>query len=549
MEKYSIGLDFGTLEARGMLVNQNGRIVKEASYPYPHGVISGELPDGTKISGDLTLQDPRDYIKALHKIFSYLFDNDPGAAERVIGIGIDFTQCTMMPIDKDGTPLCLLDTFKCNPYAYAKLWKHHGAGKQSERMTEIAGELGEEFLGWYGGTIYAESMFPKILETYEKCPEVYHAAGGFTELADWMTFYLTGSKKRSESIAGCAALWNPQNGYPSGGYLEACSPGFGNVIKEKMDAELVKVGETAGYLKKNICEKYGFKEKIPVAAGIGDCQAGFIGVGLCEENILLSVSGTSSCDMLVDHRGIKIPGMYGVSCGSILPDYFGYEAGQATMGDLYDWFLKNCVTESYFKEADNRKISIFDYFNILVQDYHPDQTGLLVLDWWNGNRSVLLDTDLSGMILGMDMHTRCEDIYYALSEALAFGKRRIIEQFEAYDISIKKLYMTGGAANKNPFLMQLFADTTGLEVVIPNTENGSCRGSALYGMISARYYNSFQQTVKKMQPGISKIYVPNREYENIIDARYDMYCEMYQYFGRENKIMHVLKERKRGWQR
>lgn len=495
MGHYSIGIDFGTQEARAMLVGMDGSCVRSADFSYPHGVMSECLPDGTRLGAGFALQHPQDYIEALDFLMADLFRNDPKLAEQVIGIGIDFTQCTMMPVDEEGIPLCFREELKNEPYAYVKLWKHHGAQQQARRLTETARKRKETFLAYCGGEIYAETMFPKMLETFERAPKVYRRADRFIELADWIPFWLTGSKKRSKSIAGCAALWNPSTGYPSKACLE----------------------ETAA----------------------------FVGAGLSEEGILLSVMGTSSCDMLVDRRRIGLPGLYGVSADSMIPGMYGYEAGQATMGDLLGWFVNNQVPESYTRKAKEAGMSVFDYLNGLAEAIKPWENGLLALDWWNGNRSVLLDTDLSGMVLGMRMDTRCENIYRALSEALAFGKRRIVEQFETYGIKVKKMYATGGVASKNTFLMQVFSDIMGIPVWISEAENGSCTGSAVYGAVAAGAgaggYDGLKEAAEAMGGHISRVYMPEERYRQHYDALYKEYKTLYQYFGRENQIMKRLK--------
>lgn len=549
MGSYSIGIDFGTQEARAMLVDMNGTCVKDVAFRYPHGVMSEQLPDGTLLRPGFALQHPQDYIDAIHTMLNCLLQEFPEKMKQVIGIGVDFTQCTMMPVDRTGQPLCFREEYKSEPYAYAKLWKHHGAQKQAEHMTKVAKDRKEAFLEYYGNQIYAEGMFPKILETYESQNEVYKEADQFIELADWIPFYLTGSQKRSQSIAGCAALWNPQNGYPDQEYFEAVASGFGKVT-EKLTLDLVPVGTPVGYLKETFVKEFGFSSSIPVAAGLGDCQAAFVGCGLAEEHILLSVMGTSSCDMLIDKKGVGIPGLYGVSSGSMIPDFYGYEAGQATMGDLFAWFSKNWIPEKYKNEAEKQKVSVLDYLNGLAEQYEPGQTGLLALDWWNGNRSVLLDTDLSGLILGLDMNTRCEEVYRTLIEALAFGKRRIVEQFQKYRIEVDKLYATGGVANKNPFLMQLFSDVIGIPVYISAAENGSCLGSAIYGATvagtEAGGYDSLEEAAAKMGGEVNKIYRPREEYREAYNKLYEEYKILHDYFGIQNTVMKSLKNSKRG---
>ncbi len=547
MVAYSIGLDFGTEEARAMLLDMKGNVLASSSFTYPHGVMDRTLPDGSPLESNFALQHPQDYMEALDRIIPAVLEGiDP---RRVIGIGVDFTQCTMMPVDAAGRPLCLLEGFEGNPYAYVKLWKHHGGQPQAEKLTAVARERQEPFLDQCGGIVYAESMFPKILETLEKAPEVYEAAGAFIELADWTTFYLTGSRRRSRSIASAAALWHGERGYPDEAYFEAVNPAFAGVVKDKLSQDLVVVGDPVGYVSREMAERLGLVEGTPVAAGLGDSHAAFVGAGLAEQNVLLTVMGTSSCDMLVSEKEIPIPGLYGISYDSILPGQFGYEAGQATMGDLFQWFAETCVPESYLEEAKRRELPLFDYFNELAKKQLPGENGLLALDWWNGNRSVLLDADLTGLMLGMRTNTRPEDLYRAFTEALTFGKRRIVEQFEDWGIPIRELYATGGVAMKNPFLMQMFADALGIPVHLSASDNGSCVGSAIYGASAAgpehSGYASLTDIVHGMGVTVSRSFQPDAGLKPRYDKLYEEYKILYDYFGTDNLVMKRLQDLRR----
>lgn len=546
---YALGLDFGTEEARGLLLDMRGRVVASAAFVYPHGVMTDSLPDGTPLGSNFALQHPRDYIDALHRIIPALLAGGVDKKE-VIGIGVDFTQCTMMPLAASGEPLCFLPEFAGNPYAYAKLWRHHGGQPQAEKLSDVARRRGEAFLANCGGEVYAESMFPKVLETYERAPEVYRAADAFTELADWIPLYLTGTRRRSRSIAGCAALWHPQRGYPGRDYFAAMDAGFADVVRDKFTDDLVSVGAAVGVVGPEMAARLGLAEGTPVAAGLGDCQAAFVGAGLVEEHVMLTVMGTSSCDMLVSGGEHAVPGVYGVSYDSILPGLFGYEAGQATMGDLFRWFSQNWVPREYEDKARADGMSVFDYMNRLAQAMRPGETGLVALDWWSGNRSVLLDADLAGMVLGLRMGTRPQDVYRALVEALAFGKRRIVEQFNCCGVEVRKLYATGGVAVKNPYLMQTLADVCGIPVHISASDNGSCVGSAIYGAAAAgperSGYRDLYEAACGMGADVVKTYAPDPALRPAYEVLYDEYKTLYQYFGRENLVMKRLLDLKKG---
>ena len=539
-----IGLDFGTLEARAALVDAEGNMLSQSAFAYPNGVMTRRLPGGTPLEADFALQHPADYIAALEAMIPRLFEAgaDPDA---VVGIGVDFTQCTMMPVDENGTPLCLCAGFEENPHAYAKLWKHHAAQPQAQRLTEAARRTEEPFLRFCGGTVYAESMFPKVLEIFEKAPEVYGAAAGFVELADWIPRYLTGTSDGSQSIAGCAALWSPTRGYPSSAFLESVAPGFGGAAG-KLPQRLAPVGTAVGRLSGRAAMRLGLSEGIPVAAGLGDCQAAFLGAGLAEPGVMLSVMGTSSCDLLVSREERTPSGVYGVAYGSMVPGLYGYEAGQACMGDLFGWFAQNWVPPDYSEKAEAAGVSIFDYLNTLAEKIEATDTGLLALDWWNGNRSILLDTDLSGLVLGLTMNTRCEEIYLALAQALCFGKRRIVEHLRESGLEINRLRVTGSVAVKNPFFMQLLADTLEMPVELSTAENGSCLGSAIYAALAAGCFKSPAQAARSMGGGVERVYRPREHGRARRRELYEAYWELHDYFGKTNPVMKRLKALREG---
>ncbi len=534
----AIGLDFGTREARAQLRGLDGKLLGEAVFSYPHGVMSDRLPDGTTLRPGDALQHPQDYIDALHTLIPALLQS--GDPNRVVGVGVDFTQCTMMPVGEDGAPLCQTEQFANQPMAYAKLWRHHSAQPQADRMTQVAQQRGEMFLAYCGESVYAESMFPKILETFERAPKLYQAADAFVELADWIPWYLTGERRRSRSIAGCAALWDPTAEYPSFDYLESVAPGFGSAL-DKLRGPLVAVGRSIGGLLPERAAQLGLPAGIPVAAGLGDCQAAFLGVGLYQPGVLLSVMGTSSCDMVIHSERIAIPGMYGISSDSMIPGYYGYEAGQATMGDLFRWLSEQWVPKEIEDAAKVRGETVFDFLNHRIAARQPAASGLLALDWWCGNRTVLLDTDLSGLLVGMTMNTTCEDVYQALMQSLAFGKRRIVEQFQNYGIPVARMRVTGGVAEKNPVLMQVFADVLKMPVEVSDEANGSCNGSCIYGALAGSGFPNMELAAAAMGGGVSRVYYPTPDRGRMYDRLYELYCQLHDAFGTETSIMKQLK--------
>lgn len=547
MEKYVIGLDFGTMSARGMLVRtSDGKVLKNAVSEYAHGVISNVFLNGKKLEPDFALQHPQDYLDALSSIFSTLLNGVK--PDDVEGIGVDFTQCTMMPVTKEGIPLCFLDKYKNEPHAYVKLWKHHGAAEEAQQLTQVAQKRGEAFLQYYGGRISSEFMFPKILEILHKTPAIYQEADGFVELADWITWHLTGQKKRSCSIAAVASFWDEIHGYPSKEYFGALDDKFANVVEEKLSGDLVPLGLKIGTVSKEAAKRYGLSEQTIVTPGIGDSHAAFIGSGLYEEGSVLMVIGTSGCDIMIHKEGIPVTGFCGICKGSVLPGFYGYEAGQACIGDHFQWAIDQIVPSHYYEEAKKQNRNIYDYMNQLAANIYPGSSGILALDWWNGNRSVLMNAHLSGMLLGMNLNTKCEHIYAALVEAVAFGKKRILEVLEEQGLSAGTIYATGGIAANSPYAVQVMADILGKTIVVPNITNGSCMGSALYAIQAVRAeqkrYETFQELIENLPKQTCKEFHPRKEMSQIYEKLYSMYKRMYQLFGTQETIMEELHDLK-----
>ena len=402
--------------------------------------------------------------------------------QQVVGLGCDFTQCTMMPIRRDGTPLCLLPEFASEPYAYVKLWKHHAAQPEADRINELASY--EQLLP-YGGKISSEWMFPKLLETYLHAPNVYAAADEFIELADWIPRILTGSTVRSSSIASVAAMYDPQKGYPSEAFLESLAPGFGSVVRDKLPGELAPIGSVQGRLQQQWAERLGLQEGMPIAVGCGDSHSAVCGAGIVSEGRMLMVLGTSGCDMIASRRESLIPGFCGICYESMLPGHYGYEAGQPCIGDLMQWFTERLLPEQYVHEAQKRGMSVYDYLNTLACKIEPGKSGLLALDWFNGNRSVYMDADLSGLMIGMTMSTTPEEIYQAFIQSISFGKRMILDALEGGGIEVKEILASGGIANKNPYFMQIMSDILRRPIAISSSDNASCMGAAVLGAVAA----------------------------------------------------------------
>lgn len=548
MSKYAIGIDYGTLSARAILVDvSDGAVKAESAMDYPHGVMDRSLTDyGIPLEPDWALQDPMDYIECTKRILPDVLRQSEADASDVIGLGTDFTECTMLPALSDGTPLCTLERFRKNPHAYVKLWKHHAAQDEANRLNRIARERGESFLPYYGGKISSEWIFPKIWQILNEAPEVYEAADRFMELSDWITMMLTGEEKRNSCTAGYKAIWQKKTGYPSDDFFRALDPRLEHVIDTKMSRKIYPVGSRAGSITEKSARWTGLLPGTPVAVGCGDAHAAVPGAGITGPDIMLMVIGTSGCDMMASRQEIKVPGMCGICEDGILPGYFGYEAGQSCMGDHFAWFTKNCTPAKLTEQAGKKGKHVTAYLDELAAAIEPGASGLLALDWWNGNRSVLVDVDLTGLMIGMTTTTTAPEMYKALVEAVAYGKRMIVETFQHSGVAIKELYATGGIAEKSPFVMQTFADVIKMPVSVTATRQATAMGAAMFGAVAAGSagggYDSIKQAGEAMGSGIQVTYRPDAGHSEVYDLLYQEYERLHDFFGRDpDSVMKRLK--------
>ena len=547
-KKYTIGVDYGTQSGRAVLVEvATGKEIAMAVKEYPHGVMDQYLPDGkTKLEHDWALQHPQDYLDVLSETIPAVIRDAKIKSEDVIGIGIDFTACTILPTDKSGKPLCFYDELKSNPHTYVKLWKHHAAQDEANKLNKIAEERGEDFLKNYGGKISSEWMIPKIWQVLDEAPEIYKKADRFMEATDWVIFQLTGKETRNSCTAGYKAMWNKQTGYPSKEFFKSLDPRLENVVAEKLSTDIYPIGSKAGEITEKASTLTGLLKGTAVAVGNVDAHVAVPAVGMTEAGKMLMIMGTSTCHVMLGAEEKIVPGMCGVVEDGIIPGLLGYEAGQSCVGDHFEWFVKNCVPETYMKEARSRDIDIHVLLTEKAQKLAVGESGLVALDWWNGNRSVLVDVDLTGLILGCTLQTKPEEIYRALIEATAYGTRKIIETFEKSGVPIEELYAAGGIAEKNKLMMQIYSDVTNKEIRISASTQAPALGSAIFAAVVAGSanggYDSIVEAAKHMGKVKKEYYTPiakNVEVYNKIYAEYDI---LHDYFGRgENNVMKRLK--------
>ncbi len=548
--KYVIGLDFGTLSARALLVDaKTGGELACSVFEYPHGVMDRALWDGTALPNDWALQHPQDYIDALGAMIPAVIRQSGIKAEDIIGVGVDFTACTMLPVTKDGTPLCFMDAYKHAPHAYVKLWKHHAAEEKAVRLTQIARERGEGWLDNYGGKVSSEWAFPKLWQLLDEAPEIYAAMDRWIEAADWLVWQLTGKEVRGACTAGYKGLWNKKNGFPAPDFFRALAPRMERVIEEKFSTDILPLGKKAGEVNDACAKLTGLIPGTAVAVAIIDAHAAVPAAGIDGPEKMLAIMGTSTCHILMAEEEKQIPGICGVVADGVMPGYYAYEAGQPCVGDQFAWFVNNCCPAAYQETADKRGISIHNYLTELGQKQKPGESGLIALDWWNGNRSVLVDHDLTGMVLGLTLTARPEDIYRALIESTAYGTRMIIENFVQNGISIKEFVAAGGISRKNPAVMQLYADVLHMPVKIAGSKQAGALGSAIYGSVAAGEraggYDDLYEAARNMGNVLDTVYLPNESDAILYDKLFLEYRILHDYFGRgANDVMKRLKKMK-----
>ena len=552
--RYALGIDYGSLSGRALLVDiETGEEMGSAVHAYRHGFIEDRLPaTGEKLPPDWTLQDPQDYLDVLEHAIPELLEATGIRGEEVIGIGIDFTACTVLPMLADGTPLSFLPEWRGEKHAYVKKWKHHAAQDQANRLNAIAEERGEAFLSRYGGKISSEWLVPKLMQIVEEAPEVYDAMDRFIEAGDWLVMQLTGVETRNACTAGYKALWSKREGFPSPDFYAALHPKLADVIGTKLPRadEILPIGAKAGELTAEMAERTGLVAGTAVAVANVDAHVSLPAVGVAEPNHMLLIIGTSTCNIMLGAADadevIDVPGMCGVVEDGVLPGFPGYEAGQSCVGDHFDWFVQQLVPERYEEEARSRGLNIHQLLREKVQDQAPGASGLLALDWWNGNRSVLVDADLTGMMLGMTLLTRPEEIYRALIEATAYGAREIIETFEASGVPVTALYAAGGIAAKDPMMMQIYADVTRRPIRISASAQTGAYGSAMFGAVAAGAarggYDDIHDAIEAMPTLRDEVYEPNAANADLYDRLFAEYQILHDYFGRGgNDVMKRLK--------
>ena len=542
MSKYSIGIDFGTLSARAIIVDiETKEEIATSVCEYSHGVISEKFINGESLPADYALQHPKDYLDSLYTTISDCIKKSGIGAADIIGVGVDFTASTILPVTEDGTPLCFLDEFKNNPHAYVKLWKHHAAQKEADEINALAKKTNAKWIKKYGGTISSEWFFPKVLQILREDENLYNNTSRFIEAGDWIVWMLTGNETHSNCMAGFKAIWSEQDGYPCKDFLKALDTRLENVIGDKISDKITKLSEKAGFITKEAESLTGLKAGTPVMPALIDAHAALPALGIAQSGELLMIIGTSTCHILLGDKEGEIPGISGCVKDGIFENLYAYEAGQSCVGDSFDWFVKNCVPKSYFDEADEKNINIHQLLRSKAKELPCGSNGLIALDWWNGNRTPYVNGNLTGMLVGLSIHTTPEEIYRALIESTAYGTKRIIEIYEENGIEIKTIYAAGGIAEKDELLMQIYADVTGREIRLSGTSQACAYGSAVLGAVNENGYKSFREASLNMKKIKDVTYKPNKENTDKYNVLYQKYKQLSEFFA-DSKIMEELKE-------
>jgi L-ribulokinase len=554
MSKYVIGLDFGTNSCRSLIVDvASGSELASQVFPYPSGkqgvIVQAAEPH-------LARQNPADYITgiettikgALKKAKSAKKTFSPGD---VIGIGVDTTGSSPMPVDAQGQALCFDKKFKKNPAAMVWLWKDHTSYVEAAQITELASRIRPHYLSKIGGVYSSEWWWSKILHCQKTAPDVFKAAQSWVEICDWIPAVLTGSLapdtiKRSVCAAGHKAMFNPAwNGLPDVEFLETLSPGLG-ALRNRLFDKAYTAETLAGTLSSVWAKKLGLSEKVAVAVGAFDAHMGAVGAGISVGS-LVKIVGTSTCDIMIhpNQEALKdIPGVCGIVNGSVMDEYFGIEAGQSGVGDIFLWFVNNLVPERYGKTQDEK----FKNLEKAAVKLRSGESGLLALDWNNGNRTILVDVRLTGLLLGQTLHTTPEEIYRALIEATGFGALVIIDRIEEYGVKVREVINCGGLAIKNSLMMQIYADITGRPMKISRSEQTPALGAGIFASVAAGKksggYDSIDDARHAMT-GIGKVYMPQQENHETYKKLYTLYRQLHDGFGTkewQGGMANIMKE-------
>ena len=545
MNKYTIGLDYGTNSCRALIVDiDDGTELASSVFLYPSGE-NGIILDSS--DPNLARQNPKDYLDGitatiLGAIQKAKKNNPSFNSFNIVGIGVDTTGSSPIPVDKQGNPLSFSEKFKNNPNAMCWLWRDHTSFKEAQQITHLAEKIRPEYLAKIGGTYSSEWYWSKILHCKNIDPEIFNEAYSFVELCDYIPAVLTGEInpdkiKRSVCAAGHKAMYSSDwGGLPDEDFIQQLDSKLLNLRKnlfKKVYTSETEAGKLSGYWSK----KLQLKEGISIAVGAFDAHMGAVGAGV-KEGTLVKIMGTSTCDIMVQNNKNKlkdIPGVCGVVDGSVMEHHYGIEAGQSAVGDIFLWFVNHLTPSKYGtrKIDEEGNIDFDEKFENLQKEAEkllPGESGLIALDWNNGNRTILTDVRLTGLMVGQTLHTSPHEIFRSLVEATAFGALKIINRIKEYDVEVKEIVNCGGLAIKSPFLMQIYADVTGIPMIISKSHQTPALGAAIFGAISAGEFKDVKEAQKSMT-STDKIYLPIKKNHDVYIKLYKIYSKLHDSFG------------------
>jgi L-ribulokinase len=528
---FTLGLDYGTNSVRAVVVDcADGKTLGTGVFPYPSGengvIVAAREPH-------LARQNPADYLAGLRaSARAALAEAETMrgfARERVIGIGVDTTGSTPLPVDARARPLALDPDWCGNPAAHAWLWKDHTSAGEAANITRIASEHAPEYLSPIGGIYSSEWFWSKIWRCLEVAPDVFEAAASWVELADYVPAVLAGVNdaraiKRSICAAGHKAMFSPVwGGLPSREFLARLDPRLAD-LRDRLYDTAYAADVPAGTLSAEWAESLGLPEGIPIAMGAFDAHYGAVGAQI-SPGTLVKIIGTSTCDIAIAPAAeplADVPGICGIVNGSVMPGFYGIEAGQSAVGDLLRWWVEEVC------EGDQ---ALHTRLSEEAARLRPAQSGLLALDWNNGNRTVLVDTRLTGLLVGQTLHTTRSEVYRALIEATAFGARAIIERMTEYGVTIDRVVCCGGIAAKNYLFLQIYADVLARPMLLAGSSQTPALGAAVSAAVVAGAFESFADAQASMTSLEQERFTPDPAASAVYDELYGMYRELHDVFG------------------
>lgn len=547
MSKYVIGIDFGTLSGRALLMDaQTGCEIAEATMEYKHAVMDTALPSGKKLPPNYALQHPADYLEVLQTTVRNVVSESGVSVSDIVGFGVDFTSCTLIPLDENMQPLCFREEYKEEPHTYVKLWKHHGAQPEADEINALAAARSEKWLPYFGGRLSSEWVLPKILEIMHDAPEIYNETYRFLEAGEWITYLLCGNEVHNPNLAGFKNLWTKEFGFPDDDFFTALDSRLSGIMGTKLGNKVGKMSDVAGRMTEQGARITGLSVGVAVSTPIIDAHSAIPALNMIHDGDMTMTIGTSSGYLLNTKENIAVDGICATVGDGVVDGLYVHEAGQSAVGDIFAWFTSNCVPESYEKEAREKGISIHKLLREKAKALRPGESGLLALDWHNGNRSVLDNGDLSGLILGLTLQTRPEEIYRALIESVAFGTKVIFDRFEECGSIIKNVCAAGGIAQKDEMMMQIYADVLQRPIRIAGTTQACARGAAIMAAVAADCYSDIFTACNALALPDYCTYYPNVENREKYEKLFAEYKTLHDYFGTGiNRVMERLTEMKR----